>query len=52
MNTSDVNAIEKGKNKIFKEDQKIFRNVKAPYTKITNKLNNVSITNKNNTDFV
>ena len=42
MNPSDVNAIEKGINKIFREDANISSNVKPPYTNITNKLNNVS----------
>ncbi len=54
MNPGDVNAIEKGMNKIFREyvSAKIRNNVKAPFTNITNKLNNVSNTNKNNTNIV
>ena len=44
MNPCDVNAIDKGMNKIFRENAsaKIPTTVNAPFTNITNKLNNVS----------
>ena len=50
INQADVNAVNPGMNKIFREDAsaKNLSDIKAPYTNITTKLNNVAISNKNN----